>query len=145
MTETRRRRLARLLVATGVAIAVFSIIAESLGFGSGNGEFGTWQQGGLLVGLCVIVAGTLLWARPEPTWPPPERRATRPAPSETTWVPPDPPEGRIKDSLVVGSLFLALVVAGAAFWLAVEGWHPTEADDDPCITPEGYSLLCSEL
>jgi hypothetical protein len=54
-------------MAVGVGMALFSIVAEGIGLGSGNGTFGAWQKAGVAVGLVAIVAGAS-WCWPPSRW-----------------------------------------------------------------------------
>ena len=56
------------MVAVGLGIAIFSIFAEDIGLGSGNGIFGVWQKAGVAIGLVAIVAGAI-WYWPPSRWP----------------------------------------------------------------------------
>ena len=64
MTEPAPRRCAALVMSVGLGIAFFSIVAESLGLGSGNGTLGTWQKTGLAIGLVTMVGGALWFSKP---------------------------------------------------------------------------------
>ncbi len=111
MTELGRRWAAGLVVAAGVCIASVSTAAESIGLGSGNGSFGTWQMSGVGTGLVVILIGALWFS-------PPERWVDR----EPLHLPTELFKPRAQDAMVV----VYAVVVVAELWIfarwPLAGW-----------------------
>ncbi len=63
MIDRTRDLATRLLAPSGAVVVSVAAFADSLGVGSGNGEFGRLQTVGMIGGWCLIVAGLVAWKR----------------------------------------------------------------------------------
>jgi hypothetical protein len=76
-----QRFLGLIFIVGGVAVAIISLLADTIGLGSGKNEIGSMQILGMVVGLVIAIIGVavLLWKK-KATLPPaqPETPPTQP-------------------------------------------------------------------